>query len=217
LGLTRLAARAASLLRPNADYEAEYANALLSRIASSDNVWDIGANVGYYTVRFSDRVSSNGTVHAFEPSPSNLQQLKLKVGERTNVQIHPIAVADFDGDVAFREAGHLSHLIPTGGKCLPSASLVRVPVCRADSIIRSGLAPVPTVVKIAVEGHELHVLKGFGETLQEKMLRVLAIEVHFGKLELLGLRDGPRQIEQILVDANFKLRWTDRSHLLAER
>ena len=48
-------------------YESRFDNALLSHINTGDRVWDVGANVGFYTAKFAEKVGPTGVVVAFEP------------------------------------------------------------------------------------------------------------------------------------------------------
>ena len=40
------------------DYEGKFAGSLRRAVSAGDIVWDVGANVGYYTVQFADWVGS---------------------------------------------------------------------------------------------------------------------------------------------------------------
>src|SRR5689334_11447094 len=66
----------ASQIRGGRFYTSEAEYALLSRLVSpGDWVLDIGANVGHYTVRFSELVHREGRVFAFEPVPETFELL----------------------------------------------------------------------------------------------------------------------------------------------
>jgi predicted methyltransferase len=47
-------------------YETRYDNAFTACLRQGDVVWDVGANVGYYTRLFVGRVGDTGQVVAFE-------------------------------------------------------------------------------------------------------------------------------------------------------
>src|SRR5690606_29553624 len=66
-------------------------------IKSGMTVLDIGAHVGYYTRRASDMVGKNGRVIAFEPNPNNHAMLKTNVGQRQNVTLLQVALAEEEG------------------------------------------------------------------------------------------------------------------------
>ena len=69
------------------------------KISEGDNVLDIGANIGVYTVLFSNWVGSSGTVYSFEPSKNNCQiiQKTLKINNMENVKLFEKAVTNFNG------------------------------------------------------------------------------------------------------------------------
>jgi len=62
-------------------------------------VYDIGANVGFYTLLASGLVGSKGLVVAFEPAPKNIDFLKrhLSINNLSNVLVVESAVSDKDG------------------------------------------------------------------------------------------------------------------------
>lgn len=66
------------------------------------NVLDIGANIGYFTLIFSDLAGDSGRVWAFEPEPKNFSMLSenLRVNSIKNVEAVPKALS--------RERGHLT-------------------------------------------------------------------------------------------------------------
>jgi hypothetical protein len=58
------------------DYEDRFADVMLASVGSGDCIWDIGANLGYYTERFSKLAQH--TV-AFEPVVENCRQIESKM------------------------------------------------------------------------------------------------------------------------------------------
>ncbi|QDU27670.1 2-O-methyltransferase NoeI [Anatilimnocola aggregata] len=122
-------------------------------------VFDIGANVGYYTL-LSARLASKGHVVAFEPEPRNIAFLRANVAANRcrNVSIHELAVA--------AEAGFANFQMGTGtgtGKLSNEGSL-RVPMISLDEFVDQQQMR-PTHMKIDVEGAEVDVLRGGRETL----------------------------------------------------
>ena len=131
--------------------------------------FDIGANVGIYSLLFS-RYSK--LVYAFEPFPRNLSFLNrmLKLNKIENVVIVPCAVADTDGLSWFQEAH--SH---AEGR-LKASGTQPVRVISLDPFIEK-IKISPNLLKIDVEGAELSVLKGAKEFLS-KAKPILVIETH---------------------------------------
>lgn len=200
-------------------YEAKFQSALLGAIRPGDCVWDVGANVGMYSLLFAKHLGSKGCVYAFEPSPINFRALEAAVTE--NSLCHPIqlALGASEGIVAFHqghdEIGATSRIL--GRSYLDEPQQLRVSMTTADAVVTSGLAPLANVMKIDTEGFELEILRGMTGILANRELRAVCIEVHFGILAERGEPHAPRQIEQLLVKAGLSVRWVDASHLIASR
>lgn len=198
-------------------YETAFEEATLACVRPGDVVWDVGANVGLYTVKFAAHVGGEGQVFAFEPSPANQERLAGAVAALPNVRVLPLALGDRDGAMRFAQGddalGATSRLLDAAAK----EEGIEVRVARGDSLVRAGEVPAPNVVKADTEGFELDVLLGLGDVLRSPALRALCIEVHFGLMNERGVPDGPRRIERMLADAGFRRRWTDPSHLVAAR
>jgi len=63
----------------------------------------------------------------------------------------------------------------------------------------------PALVKIDVEGYELHVLRGMGKMLEDRRLRSLAVEVHPPEMARLG--DETADLLRMLRGAGYQLAW----------
>jgi FkbM family methyltransferase len=200
-------------------YESAFEESLLAAIQPGDYVWDVGANVGLYTVKFASKIGDTGRVLAFEPSATNRNHLQNSVSSIRNVVVVPLALGDRDGIMRFAQGcdalGATSRIVDSARNGVKGTTEVQV--ARADSLIATGTALVPNVVKIDTEGSELDVLQGFGDLICRPELRALFIEVHFGLLQARGLSDGPQRIERLLMGSGFCCRWTDPSHLIARR
>ena len=64
-------------------------------------VVDIGANIGYYTLKLAKLVGEKGKVYAFEPAPDNFSLLikNIKVNNYENVFVVPKAVSNKTGKI----------------------------------------------------------------------------------------------------------------------
>src|SRR5204863_426455 len=60
-------------------------------------VFDVGANIGFYTTLFADLVGSTGRVHSFEPDPLSFDILHRRTARFGNVTINQTAVGDHSG------------------------------------------------------------------------------------------------------------------------
>lgn len=75
----------------------------------------------------------------------------------------------------------------------------------------------PNVIKIDVEGFEVEVVQGLSQTLSDRRLRAVFIEVHFLEISKRGLRDGVGRLKTSLENAGLSVRWLDPSHIVARR
>jgi len=118
--------------------------------------WDVGANVGFYTVALSNLVGSNGHVVAFEPDGLNAAYLlrHIELNKVTNVQVVQAAVCSSVGLISF-SVGAAS----TNG-AIVDASCLKVPSLSPDEFLSTRNGMPPDFMKIDVEGAEAEVLMG---------------------------------------------------------
>jgi FkbM family methyltransferase len=198
-------------------YELAFDDALAAAMRPGDTVWDVGANVGYYSRRFAEAVRPGGQVFAFEPSPVTLPRLRAEVGSEQDVTIVPVGLGAEAATMSFVQSdddlGVASKVVAPG----TAEGAHEVEIETGDRLVRDGRVVPPNVIKIDVEGFELDVLKGMTATLRDPRLRSVCVEVHFTQLAERGLPTAPRTIERLLREAGFTLRWTDPSHLVGSR
>lgn len=211
LGLNRLIA--SYLL--GAGYETRYDNSFSSALRAGDCVWDVGANVGYYTRLFSERAGLAGRVFAFEPSPVNFGRLRTACAPLANVTLLHSGLGNADCKLRFQQGA--DDLGATSRIVDEDSEGVMVDVRTAMSVIEAGDAHIPNAIKIDVEGFEYEVLEGLGDHIKKPELRLIGIEVHFGILKARGVPQVPEQIEELLKINGFEVRWPDASHIIAVR
>jgi len=135
--------------------------------------FDIGANVGFYTLLFSKYAKE---VYAFEPLPRNLKYLirLSEVNKITNAKIIPCAVSDSSKISYFSEGDNpaLGNLSDDGN--------VPVLVTTCDQFV-SKTNVVPDLLKIDVEGSELNVFRGANNLLKSYHPSIL-LSVHSDQL-----------------------------------
>lgn len=195
-------------------YESNYDQMLSATIHAGDVVWDVGANVGYYTRRFASGIGDSGVVVAFEPSPTNFARLRETCAGLPQVRLVQAGLGASAGHAGFLQGpdalGATSRITDDQG----AGEQVEIRV--GDEEIARG-TPQPNVIKIDVEGYEGEVLLGLRGCLKSPSLRAIGVEVHFGILAERGLSAMPHQIEGMLRDSGFEVRWADSSHLIAMR
>ncbi len=142
-------------------------------LSAGDCVFDIGANVGYYTLLASGKVGPAGRVIAFEPLPGNLRLLRrhLQLNDAHNVTVIDAAVGDADGTAHFAP-----HVCNSMGSLSDSGSIA-VDIVSLDTLVDSGRVPIPSVMKIDVEGAELRVLRGAARLI-ERARPIILLATH---------------------------------------
>jgi len=133
-------------------------------IAPGDVCLDIGANIGYYSVLFSNLVGPKGKVIAIEPDPDNFQLLIkncTSYQESHSVSLHQLALGAQEGIARLfkRKDNHGMHRLYSSVCCSEDSS--EVSVIRGDEL-QTG--PVD-FLKIDIEGYELPALTGLKDTI----------------------------------------------------
>lgn len=161
--------------------ESELIN-LIEKVLDKNSVfYDIGANVGFFTLLASD-VAINGQVISFEPLNRNLFYLKehLRLNNIENVNIIEAAVSDSDGSTYFykhNDSGNITGDIYEFGEIEP----IEVNKVKLDNLIKVKNIYPPDLIKIDVDGGELLVLKGALLTIKEHRPKFF-VETHSDEL-----------------------------------
>jgi FkbM family methyltransferase len=143
-------------------YEADKQHVFQELVKPGQVIYDIGANVGFYTLLASRLVTETGRVFAFEPLPENLNFLRahLSMNEIRNVKVVEGAVGASNGKARFEE-----HQSNSMGK-LSQAGTLEVSVYSLDSLLADAQLNPPHIIKIDVEGGEEAVLLGASKLIQ---------------------------------------------------
>ena len=70
-------------------------------------VFDVGANVGHFTLLAGKHVGASGRVHAFEPAPEEYRKLcaNVSLNRFSNVLMNHVAICDRVGEAVLQTAG----------------------------------------------------------------------------------------------------------------
>ena len=166
-------------------YEKPCAEFVASQICPGMVAFDVGANVGYYTLLLSRGVGPQGRVIAFEPNPINVAHLKehLRLNKIGNVEIVEAAVSDREGTAFFSGEGSMGKLSQTGAP---------IKTVKLDTY------PRPDFIKMDIEGEETAALRGSARILAERHA-VWFIAVHGSTVRV--------EISALLTSQNFTLHW----------
>lgn len=163
-------------------------------VREGDRVLDVGANVGFYTVRLAKQVGPRGSVLAFEPVPDVFEILRyVKQALRLdNVVLQRCAVSDHDGEVELtvplERDGVANYYLSHMGKDTGSRGRrIRAAVRTLDSVRASDPGRI-AFMKCDVEGAELLVMRGAEAMLRSDRPVILCEVSDFS--ERLGHRAG---------------------------
>jgi FkbM family methyltransferase len=151
--------------------EPEQTSAFIDTLKNGQVFFDIGANVGYYTILGARIVGSQGKIFAFEPVIRNLAYLyrHTVLNKASNVTIISAACSDtlsltiFSAGLNFA-MGHMTNNIHFANNA--NGLLFPVPTVTVDAIVQQ-MGVSPDVMKIDVEGAEHSVLRGAQATLRK--------------------------------------------------
>ena len=134
-------------------------------------VYDIGANIGVYTILAARQAGPNGKVYAFEPHAANFTRLIDNV-IRNNLQdvVIPCSVAldaeagfsHFNYDSANAGTSNSQFSADSGGAMQPHGSEIAELkyATSIDRLMESGRIAPPHHIKIDVDGNEHRILQG---------------------------------------------------------
>jgi FkbM family methyltransferase len=175
-------------------YEADAAAAWVRLLADGATVWDVGANVGLYTLLSAALVGPTGRVVAWEPSPATFDILKDHVCANKlidRVRLVQGAIADRrDTTVPFGTSG----TDPTNRISTRIGNVIKVPVETLDGY-STDTGSRPDVIKIDIEGAEVLALRGAADLLSSTR-PTLMIAVHPMFLPEFGC--SPADLEPLL-------------------
>jgi FkbM family methyltransferase len=138
-------------------------------LQQGDAFIDVGANVGYFSLIAANLVGTEGEVHSFEPSRTVCELLKASIAKNSvqNVYAMPIALWSESRtlDLATQHNSGFTHVSPEGTHD-NLAHLENVTAITLDQYVKSHVRRPIKLVKIDVEGAEIHVLRGMAEMLR---------------------------------------------------
>lgn len=148
------------------DYDTALIRNLKSLFKKDDVVFDIGANVGYYTIAFGRSLYPNGKVFAFEPVAGNFTCLKNNV-ELNNMQsicsIYKIALGEEGGTIKMSletKGSTNAYLVKGEFVAQKQVYTENVSIYRLDDWANDNNVNKCDFIKIDVEGSEVFFLKG---------------------------------------------------------
>jgi FkbM family methyltransferase len=166
------------------NYEPETTALFRRHIRPGDVVFDVGANLGYFTILAASLVGATGNVHSFEPNARLVPFLRNSIEFNFlegRVHFTNVAIAERSGGSAKL---HLSTVAASSGVSsllplphLATGSTIEVPLLSLGDYCRTQQISTIRLLKVDVEGAELQVIRGTRELLLARSIELLLCEV----------------------------------------
>jgi len=185
-------------------YDADFSRSW-SLIRTGDTVFDIGANVGMWSIGAARRAGPAGKVHAFEPLKSNFARLNetLELNGTTSVLARQIALMDRAGAFRFYPSPNKNSGVGrivvddwSGPHCMVEGTTLDE-YCERENVSSVNL------LKLDVEGAEYHVLKGARRLLGSDSPPTIVFEVQRVMTE--DLKHSPEELEALLGEFGYSI------------
>jgi FkbM family methyltransferase len=167
----------------NGDVEPEVQAVLRKYLRPGMTVYDIGANIGFFSLLAARLVGATGRVTAFEADPEISARLRENVARNqgASISVEEKAVWSSSSPVFFARADAemspdrgLGHVIDDEAQ-RSAPSTIRVEAVSVDEYVRK--AGAPDFIKCDVEGAEVEVFRGAEKLLNERQPLILC-EMH---------------------------------------
>src|SRR5436190_20383094 len=137
-------------------------------------VVDVGANIGIYSEFLSRYVGPTGLVHSFEPSPDNFRRLRVATRNLSNVRLSQAAVGERSGESKLYISNKLNvdHRVYRVDK--DSRRAIPTEMVTLNDYFKPGQRV--DLIKIDIQGYELHALRGANRVLADNPNAKLLLE-----------------------------------------
>jgi FkbM family methyltransferase len=181
-------------------------------VRDRDNVIDVGANRGWFTVLFSHLVGRHGQVHSFEPVPTTYAVLSDRVTAYCvygNVTVNRCALGDAPGTATMNipgdDAGQASMKVHEdfGAWAEHRHVAVQVPLSTLDAYLEDKHLQSIRLIKCDIEGAERLFLRGAARAIA-RYVPIVHVEVCHELMRTFG--DAPSDIVRDLATLGYD-RW----------
>jgi FkbM family methyltransferase len=142
-------------------------NTCKSFLKDGDVFYDIGANVGYFTLEMAKVFNDKIKIISIEPQSSLTQaiSLSIKLNEFKNIEVFDLMIGKNQGEKKLYLTSHTIHAssVPRESKY----SSLNKKITTLDLLVETNSIPPPNVIKIDIEGGELDALSGAIKTISK--------------------------------------------------
>ncbi|HUS31299.1 MAG TPA: FkbM family methyltransferase, partial [Kofleriaceae bacterium] len=149
-----------------------FAKFIRGRLKPGDTFYDIGANVGFFSLLAAGIVGDSGSVYAFEPEPVTCDSIAKSAKVNGYSRLHAVqcALSDHEGEADFycaRDGTANSLVTEAPGREKRYERKVTTRVTRLDNLVAEGTIDPRglSLIKVDVEGAEARTVRGMRESL----------------------------------------------------
>lgn len=189
------------------DYEKENFAFLRERVRSGENVLDIGAHIGLFSIAAAQLTGKAGKVFAFEPATDTQKLLKqtIAINQLSNlVEFHHEAIGATSGKTTFYVSplkGDNSNSLVAYKKDRKMVA-IEVDMLSIDDFVHQKNLSSLSLIKLDVEGAELDAIKGAQNTLQQ-LKPVCIVAIHPEPIAARG--NSLEEIYDLINSMNYKI------------
>ena len=203
------------------NYEPEYCEYWIKFARHSRVVFDIGANVGVYSL-LAAAVNPKASIHAFEPTPAIFDMLtkNIRLNDLRNIHTNAVGVGSRSGRAILRECRGsnganegmnfvVNNALKTDDSDLP------IPLTSLDDYCGEVKIDQIDIIKMDIEGGEYAALQGARKLLQEQAIKCIFLEL----TEWAANRSGHSTIDikRILREAGYRIYQLDAGKLSEDK
>jgi FkbM family methyltransferase len=196
----------------NGDVEPEVQAALRKYLRPGMTVYDIGANIGFFSLLAARLVGATGRVTAFEADPEIVERLRENVVRNQGaISVEGKAVWSSSKPVFFARADPaespdrgLGHVIDNDSE-RSAPSTIRVETISVDEYVRKSGAP--DFIKCDAEGAEVEVFRGAEKLLKERPPLILC-EMHG--------EENRQTLPKLFANHGYRCESCGKNHILAQ-
>ena len=162
---------------------------LKKNVLPGDICYDIGANIGIYTMIMAHLLGPGGMVYAFEPHLANAGRLvhntflnhftdRVRViasALHNQTGFYPFNYKDDDPGAT---GSQLNTTFNEFGQSFQPSAIELKHSATVDDLLDSGIILPPALIKLDVDGNELNILAGMDALLRHRPPRTIQVETH---------------------------------------
>ena len=191
-----------SPLKRDKIYEQETTIFLRKHLQKGQNVWDVGANIGYFSLEFARSVGPEGKVLSFEPHPEIFRVLQRNIKRNKYKNIKPFnqACGSEPGQTKlfFSTENEGNHKIVENSN---SNNFALTEVVTLSSFLNEYS---PSLIKMDIEGAELLALQGLGQENLKNLAIDFVIEYHPYEMSFFDIEGV--QVLDFFMSSGYKFR-----------